>query len=360
MGDDADQAGTLAMPEPITVAPGYKQATCMLEEEKPGRLVLHDRWLRWELAATLAAIFGGAGLGYVVVPAFLRGNPAIILQLGFTAVVVLGAFAIVGVAVFCACCAEARPDPKPAEPGHLVLHDGETSYSLTDEMAQRRRRLPWEIAATLALIFGGAALGYVIVPASLRDSASMSLRLGFTGVLLLGIFAFTGVILCCAEAWPEAYGPKTEPKPLPLWLALLRVIGCWLLALPFSWICLLFVGVGIDDAVNGSPMQAAIWLAIGIAFGAGGFILIAGSGVAAGTDLRPGGKVPGAIRRSPWWRHVLWMLGLWAMLMTGLAVNYGIQGHWGDFCETLVVALGSWLALARAAGGAVPEDAFSG
>ena len=125
------------------------------------------------------------------------------------------------------------------------------------------------------------------------------------GVVVLGLSALTGVVLCCAEARPlPAYGPKPAPKPLPLWLALLRLIGCWLLTLRFSLICLLFVADGIDDAVNGSWGHAAIALAIGIAFGTGGFVLIAGSGVAAGTGLMPGGKVPDVVRRSRWWRHV--------------------------------------------------------
>jgi hypothetical protein len=53
------------------------------------------------------------------------------------------------------------------------------------------------------------------------------------------------------------------------------------------------------------------------------------------------------------------MLALWAMLMTGIAVSDGVHGHWADFCGTLVTALGSWLVLMIAAGGEVPEDAFS-
>ena len=35
------------------------------------------------------------------------------------------------------------------------------------------------------------------------------------------------------------------------------------------------------------------------------------------------------------------MLALWAMLMTGIAISYGVQGHWRDFCEALVTAFGS-------------------
>jgi hypothetical protein len=175
-----------------------------------------------------------------------------------------------------------------------------------------------------------------------------------------GLFAICGIFICCAEAWPRpAYGPKPAPKPLPLWLALLRLIGCWLLTLPFSLICLVLVAGGIDDACHGSWGRAVVVLAIGIAFGAGGIVLISGSGVAAGTGLRPGGKVPDAVRRSRWWRHVLWMLALWAMLMTGIAVSDGVHGHRADFCGTLVTALGSWLVLMIAAGGEVPEDAFS-
>ena len=54
--------------------------------------------------------------------------------------------------------------------------------------------------------------------------------------------------------------PRSAPKPLPLWLALLRFIGCWLLTLRFSGICLLLVACGIDAAVNGSWGQAAIAL----------------------------------------------------------------------------------------------------
>ena len=326
----------------------------------------YRRRLRWEIAATLALIFGSAGLGYLVVPAYERNRTSISLQFALAGVAVLVAFVIAGVII---CCAEPRPPraygPERGKPGQLLLHDGETSYSLTDEIARSRRRLRWEIAATLALIFGGAGLGYLVVPAYVRNATPpppppLNLSLEFMGVVVLGLAALTGVFLCCVEAWPRpAYGPKPAPKPLPLWLALLRLIGCWLLTLPFSLICLLLVAGGVDDAVNGSWGQAAIVLAIGIASGIGGFVLIAGSGVAAGTGLRPGGKVPDVVRRSRWWRHVLWMLALWAMLMTGIAVNYGVQGHWGDFCGALVTALGSWLALMLAADGEVPEDAFS-
>jgi hypothetical protein len=46
--------------------------------------------------------------------------------------------------------------------------------------------------------------------------------------------------------------------------------------------------------------------------------------------------------------------------MTGLAVSLGIQGHWGDFADTLTTALGSWVALAIAASGELPDDAFGG
>jgi hypothetical protein len=246
------------------------------------------------------------------------------------------------------------------ERGGPALREGEISYSFADMVTRRRRSLPWEIAATLACAAGGAALGHVAVPAFLHNTTSVGARAEFGGVVVLSILAISGALICCVQARPlPVYGPQPAPKPRPLWLALLRLLGCWLLTLPFSAICLLAVGFGVDAAVNGGWGQAAIRLAVGIAFGAGGAVLIAGSGIAAGTGLRPGGEVPSAVRRSPWWRRVLWMLALWAMLMTGFAVSSGIQGQWGDFADTLVTALGSWLALAIAANGKLPDDTFS-
>jgi hypothetical protein len=250
--------------------------------------------------------------------------------------------------------AEENAEPEPG------LQKGETRYSFADLNALRHRMLLWAVPATLALAGLGAVLGYISVPAFSRSTQSVLDRLEFGGMTIAGIFAITGILICGAAAWPaETYGPKQASKPLPLWLALLRLAGFWLAMFPFSFISLLLVGVGIDAAVNGSWGQAAIRLAIGIAFGAGASVLLAGSGVAVGAHLKPGGKVPASIRSSRWWRHVLWMLALWALLLTCLALVDGVQGKWGDFFETLVAALGSWVALAIAVAGDMPEDAFS-
>jgi hypothetical protein len=216
------------------------------------------------------------------------------------------------------------------------------------------------VAATLAVTAGGVAAGYWAVPAFLRHPTGTAGRAAFCGVVLLGFAWLTGTIVCVVEAWPlPVYGPRPEPRPLPLWLALLRVACCWLLTLPFSLICGLGVWAGIDAALAGAWLRAAAWLGIGAAFGAGGALLVAGSGEAAQAGVRPGRKVPSAIRRSRWWRRVLWLLAGWAVLLTGLAIYNGVQGNWRDFADTLSVAVSSWIALAVAARGELPTDAFS-
>ena len=251
--------------------------------------------------------------------------------------------------------AAAPTRPQGSEPGPLVLHRGETRYSFTDFMAQRRRRLSREIAVILALILGAAGLGYVFALSLLSHghfqpgvkhylSASQSFEL--LGMAALVACAFLGVLLFWEDFWPRPvpYGPKPAPKPLILWL---RLIGGWLVSIwfPASLLPAGAVAISIYFAVKGSWVQAAISLAIGIAVGAGNWVMIFGSGVVDGTDLRSGGKVPDVIRWLRWRRRVLWVAALWVMVMTAAAVSCGVRGLWIDFAETLAVALWSGLAV---------------
>ena len=242
--------------------------------------------------------------------------------------------------------------------------EGETTYDYRDGPAFRHKALLVAILATVALAAAGTVLGYISIPAALRDASSRTgaadlARAGFGASALIGILVLVGLICCGALAWPlPGYGPKPEPKPRPLWLGLLRLAGFWLMMFPFSGICLLLVAVGVDSAVGGSWGTAAILIGIGLVFGAGACVLLAGSSVAAGAPIKPGGKIPDAVRESRWWRHVLWMLALWALLITGVAVAYGVTGKWDHFWETLTGAVGSWIALAVASNGELPEEAF--
>lgn len=257
----------------------------------------------------------------------------------------------------------------PAEadqPAELDLHEGETSYSYSGFLASQRRSLLWAITITIAAAALGVYLGYLSVPTALRDGSSKSgaadlARLGFMGTTFAGFIVLTGLIACGALAWPKpGYGPKREPKPLPLWLGLLRLAALWLAMLPFSGLCLLLVSYGILAAVDDQGAQAAIRVVLGLGFGFVAFVLLAGSGVAAGADIKPGGKVPDKVRKSKWWRHFLWILALWATLLTVGAIIFGVQGKWSDFGDSLTTAVGSWIALAVASGGEMPEDALSG
>ncbi len=242
--------------------------------------------------------------------------------------------------------------------------DVETPWDYRDGPVFRRKAVLVAILSTLALAALGSYIGYISIPAALRDGSSRAgaailARAGYGGAVICGILVFSGIIASVALAWPlPGYGPKPAPKPRPLWLGLLRLVGCWLLMFPFSFICLLLVAFGIDSAVGGSWGPAAILIAIGLVFGAGACVLLAGSGITTGAKMKPGGKVPETVLKSRWWKHVLWMLTLWALLLTGLAIAFGVAGKWDHFWEMLTGAAGSWIALAVAAGGELPEESF--
>ena len=173
--------------------------------------------------------------------------------------------------------AHAKPEPEAEgkEEG-TDEDDGDTPYDYRDGPKFRHKAL----LVAIALSAAGAVLGYISVPAALRDSntrtgAADLARVGFGATTLIGILVLIGVISCFALAWPlPGYGPKPEPKPLPLWLALLRLIGIWLLMFPFAELCLLLVAVGVDSAVDGSWGAAAILIPIGLVFGAGACVLL--------------------------------------------------------------------------------------
>lgn len=236
---------------------------------------------------------------------------------------------------------------------------GETPYSFADEQVSRHKMLLWAVPGTFAIAAVGSYFGYIAVPGLSANHPSVVDNLEAGAMVLAGLATIVGVIVCFAAAWPSPlYGPETEPKPMPLWLAILRIIGCWLAMLPFSGICLLLVGGGVDAAVNGDWTKAIIVIVIGLIFGAGACILLAGSGALRGEEIKTGGQLPEAVRKSTWWRRFKVMLTLWALFITGVAIFYGVKGQWGDFWETMAAAFGSWVARLIAATDAMPEETF--
>lgn len=263
---------------------------------------------------------------------------------------------------------EEQEAPRDAKPGEEDAHEGETPFDYAAHLAWDRRSLRWLIPTTLALATLGAGLGYVVVPAfspylSTPSRGPAILYLGTIAVAFIGILTVIGTGMCVAtwvEIWRgSGYGPKPAPKPRPLWLALLRLVGYWLWMVPFSAICLLLVGAGIDTVIGGRWAQGAIVLAIGLGFGAVACVLLAGSGVAADADIEPGGKVPEKVRKSRWWRRFRWILALWAIGATGLVIVFGVLGAWDAFWQTAAIATGSWVGVAKASAGEMPEDDFT-
>lgn len=81
--------------------------------------------------------------------------------------------------------------------------------------------------------------------------------------------------------------------------------------------------------------------------------------MAAGKDIKPGGEVPASVRKSAWWGRVLFLLMVWALLVTVVMIVYGVQARWSDFWDAFFTAVASWVAFARASSAAeLPEDAF--
>jgi hypothetical protein len=138
----------------------------------------------------------------------------------------------------------------------------------------------------------------------------------------------------------------------------LRAVGFWLLTLPFSGISLTGMYAAIYAAVRGSWGAAGIWLAVAVVFGGLGVLLLAGSGKVAQTmvDLEPGAGLPAAVRKSRWWRHVLWVLFFWCLFTTFLAAGAGIQGRWEDCTDFSGVAFASWIGLYAGLRGRRPDS----
>jgi hypothetical protein len=236
----------------------------------------------------------------------------------------------------------------------------ETPYDFDALQRMNRRDLRWALPGALASAAFGSYLGYLAVPGLSRTHPSVVQNLKTGGMVLGGLGFIILTLFTVIALWPPpVFGPHRAPRPLPLWLGVVKIIGIWLVMIPFSEICLLLVGIGIDSAVNGSWIQALIRIAIGLVFGAAACVLLAGSGSLRGEEIKPGGKLPEKVRQSPWWRRVRLMLTLWALLFTGLAIFSGVAGHWDDFWDALGTAFGSWIAVLFAAAGTMPDDAFS-
>ena len=211
-------------------------------------------------------------------------------------------------------------------------------------------------------------LGVLIVAiASGLAAAGLGVRYGRTTVGLwmataCGIVAFAALVFLIGSIYVLTHDdPKAPPKPLTRGRRFLRAVGFWLLTFPFSAFCLIAAGVGINDAVNASWGKAGILLIIAFVFGALGGVLVAGSGLVEQTaaDLTVDEAVPATVRKSRWWRHVMWVLFVWCLFLTFAAVSFGIQGRWSDCVDISATALASWFGLLKARRGTMPDKMFS-
>jgi len=260
-------------------------------------------------------------------------------------------------------------------PEGLSLREGETSTNDPEMAAYKRASARHCLVGALAC--GGAALGlgavcllYLLThdfsrflaashPAVLPQLASYGLGTSLLLGIAAGVMAWEWKSL---RAPQKPYGPEPPPKPMTRRRWALRAVGCWLLTLPFSGICLGFAYGAVNYAVRQSWKAAGIFLVVAACFGGLGVMLVAGSGVVAqaGAVLKPGAPVPAAVRKSPWWRHSLWVIFFWCLFITYAAVSSGVQGKGGDSVGYASAAFVSWSALLAARRGKMPDDPFSG
>jgi hypothetical protein len=266
----------------------------------------------------------------------------------------------------------ATAPPDVAVPDGPLLHEGETSTNDLEMEASRRTSSRHTLigalaCGTIALGLGAFCLRYLI-----RHDSWQILGVSHAPVLPqlagygLGTAAVIGLFACImAWSWrddraPQSYGPEPPPEPMTRGRWVLHAVGSWLLMLPFSGMCVAFAYVSVDSAVRESWKDAAVSLGVAIFFGWLGWLLIAGSGVAArpGSALTTGEPVPAAVRKSRWWRRVLWVLFFWCLFTTYGAISSGIQGQGGDSVGYAATAFGSWVALFVALSGKTPDDMF--
>jgi hypothetical protein len=252
-------------------------------------------------------------------------------------------------------------EPAPQAEAATGSDDKAEKWDFAELQASRHRMLWWTVPLLLAGAAFGSYFGLLAAPTLGQAHLSVAENLKAYAMVAGGFGVLFGIMFSLVAVWPAPlYGPRPAPKPKPLWLIILILIGCWLAAFPFSLICLILLAIGIDAAVRGAWVAATIGIAIGLLFGGAATMLVAGSGVAAGQKIRPGGEVPESVRKSAWWGRVLFLLFVWAVLMTVAVIVFGVQGDWDNFWETTAVAIASWVGFARASSaGEMPEDAFS-
>jgi hypothetical protein len=325
--------------------------------EAPGTQHNDRKMLLWAVPAALASAALGSYLGYLVAPHFT--HPSLVQDLEIVGMITGGTCFLV---LLFLCVMALRPAAPAAEHKEAAEEDEEkgpeeTPYDFRDDQRGRHRALIWVVPVTLALAAMGSFLFYLGYPGiyAAHQSPLDNLEIGSGGFLSLIALFFVGA--CVYAAWPaRVYGPKRE---LPVWALVLKLIGFWLAMLPFSGFSLLATAVGIYQGVNGAWVKMIVLLIIGLVFGAACCFLLAGSGVLQGEKLKPGGGVSEGVRKSSWWRHFRRMLTLWALFVTVVAVALAIQREWGDCADATGTAFASWIARLKAAGGEMPEDAFS-
>jgi len=313
----------------------------------------------WALAIAVACAALGSFCGYLAKP--LSPSPShtgLVQGLELSGMLFFGVLFVVMVIICVHGFRPARPafGQKEAAEEAEKKELQETPYDFRADQRDRHRTLIWAVPVTLAIAAVGALVGYLGFPGVSDPHQSFAGKLAAGGAGFLGLLTLCLVGGCIYAAWPaRVYGPK---RKLPTGVLALKLIGFWLAMFPFSLFCLIAIAAGTYQGVEGAWVKMIIMLIVGLVFGAACCFLLAGSGALRGEELKPGGEVSEAVRKSSWWHHFLLMLTLWALFVTGVAMVFAVRADWSDFADAFGTAIASWVARIKAGSGEMPEEEF--